>query len=164
MTLEETEHGRKGSVFCKFANEEIDVAVYDEGVSEDYIEKCIMSLNNLSDKTTEEICNAAKKYCLKVKELYEEYDLSLIPIIPITADTKAEEICKYFKITGIVIEKPEDEKIVGYSIGGNCDWETEHGIEIIIRDEKVVYLGADEANSPWNDYDIYDEWNFINHY
>ena len=73
MQLKKTEYGREGIVPCKcrLTGEEIDVCT-DEDVTDDYAEKCIESLNNLSDDIIEEICIAAKKYCMKMKELYEE--------------------------------------------------------------------------------------------
>lgn len=66
---------------------------------------------------------------------------------------------KFFYITGMEIEAPEDEEHIGFQLGGNCDWEQEHGIEIIIWDDNILYLGAFEDNSPWFSYKP-DEWNF----
>ena len=60
---------------------------------------------------------------------------------------------------GMTIEATEDEDHIGFQLGWSCDWEQEHGIEIIILDDKVLYLGAFEDNSPWYSYET-DEWNF----
>ena len=116
MDLIETEYGREGSVLFKLTGTEIDLLISDEEVTDLYIEKCIESLNNLSDAFIAEIC----------------------------------------------IEEPENENIVGFQLSGNCDWDAEHGIEIIILDDNLLYLGAFEDNSPWYDYDKNDKWNFVN--
>ena len=111
----------------------------------------------------ETICKAAKRYCLKMKELCAdaEDEFSNVLALPVSEDTPDKDMLKYFHITGITIEAPEDETIAGYQLGGNCDWEQEHGLEIIILRDKVLYLGAFEDNSPWDTYEP-DEWNFVN--
>ena len=164
MDLIETEYGREGSVLFKLTGTEIDLLISDEEVTDLYIEKCIESLNNLSDALIAEICTAAKKYCLTMKKLCEdsEGDFEDVFSIPVTVDTPDKEMLQYFQITDIVIEEPENENIVGFQLSGNCDWDTEHGIEIIILDDNLLYLGAFEDNSPWYDYDKNDKWNFVN--
>lgn len=161
MILKETEYGREGTAFCKLSDKEIDLLVPDEEVTDKYIEKCISALNNLSDQTIETICKAAKRYCLKMKALCAEAGEEFDDVVsmPVSENTPDKDMLKYFDISGITIEAPENEDHIGFQLGGSCDWEQEHGIEIIILDDKVLYLGAFEDNSPWYSYKP-DEWNF----
>ena len=55
-----------------------------------------------------------------------------------------------------------DENITELNLSGSCKWEREHGIQICILGDKLVYLGAFEGKSPWNDFRPDDEWNFAN--
>lgn len=161
MELEHTEYGREGSFFCKPANAEIDLLVPDDEVSEEYIERCIASVNGMTDRLMSEICSAAKRYCLKMKALCSEAgeDFADVAAFPVDENTPPEDMPKYFSITGMVIEEPEDDSIIGYQLSCNCDWEHEHGMEIDILGDKLVYLGMYEDNSPWFDYEE-SEWNF----
>ena len=133
----------------------------DEEVTDEYIEKCISALNNLSGQTIETICKAAKRYCLKMKALCAETDETFDNVVslPVSENTPDKDMLKFFSITGMAIEAPKDEEHIGFQLGGSCEWEQEHGIEIIILDDKVLFLGAFEDNSPWFSYKP-DEWNF----
>ena len=161
LVLKETEYGREGTVFCKLAGQEIDLLVPDEEVADEYIAQCISSLNSLSDRTIETIGRAAKCYCLKMKALWaetgEEYDE--VVSLPVSENTPDKDMLKHCTISGMTIEAPEDEKRIGFQLDGSWDWEQEHGLEIIILDDKVLYLGMFEDHSPWFSY-VPDEWNF----
>ena len=41
--------------------------------------------------------------------------------------------------------------IIGYVIEGDCEWEPEHGIDIIILNDKVVDVGPAWGLTPWDD-------------
>ena len=160
MNLKKTNFGREGTVFCKLRGSEIDLLISDDEVTEEYAEKCVEAMNHMSDETIETICQAAKAYCLKFMELAGdviEEDMT----VPITAETPAKEILKCFAPTILVIQNPKDDTKTGYQFECGCDWEIEHGMEIDILDDKVVFLGPFEGRSPWHEYDE-SEWNFVN--
>ena len=81
--------------------------------------------------------------------------------ISVTAETPALEMLKCFRPQMLVIKKPKDENRIGYQLECRCDWEIEHGMEIDILDNKVMYLSSFNAYSPWLEYDT-DESNYIN--
>lgn len=161
MNLKKTEFGREGTVFCKLRDSEIDLFIPDEEVTEKYIEKCVEAMNNMSDETIDVICRAAKAYCLKYKELLTDDDFEEFMTVPITPETPAKELLKCFAPTELIIENPDDDTKIGYQLSCRCDWEIEHGIEIDILDDKVVYLSSFNDRSPWCKYDE-TEWNFVN--
>ena len=42
----------------------------------------------------------------------------------------------------------------------NCDWEPEHGMEWIVRGDKVVFVSTYEGEDPWGYFTEPDEYNF----
>ncbi len=144
---------------------EIRFNVKNESVSPEFVKRCEAHLKQMPDSMVQVIMEAAKKYCLFFMDLCKEsagdqYDPSEFP--PVTPDTPAMEMEPYFGIHEAIIETPEDESVTAYRLTGGVDWEPEHGLEICIRDNKVLYLGGFDGNSPWRDYDPDDEWNFVN--
>lgn len=161
MDLIETDYGREGTMYCEITNEEIDLLVEDE-VDDDYIEKCIEEMNHLSKDLLLQICDAAKKYCLKIIELVgDDTDFPEVLNLDVNESTESNEMLNYFNVNCLTICEPEDSDKIGYRLDCSCDWEVEHGMEIDILDGKVVYLGTFEANSPWDEYSSDDEWNFV---
>ena len=161
MELKKTNFGREGTVFFKLYNKDIDISL-DDGVTDEYAEKCVEAMNNMPGETIDVICRAAKAYCLKYKELLTDDDFNEFMTIPFTSETPAKEILKCFGITGLAVEIPKDDTKIGYQLGGWCDWDIEHGIEIDILDDKVVFLSSFDGCSPWREYNDTDEWNFVN--
>ena len=80
-------------------------------------------------------------------------------VLPQTA-ARAELLDPVVGIQGVDV--PEDPSRIGYQLSGNCDWEEEHGIEIVILDGKLIYLGEFSGVSPWS-YPIEESWNSAAH-
>ena len=59
----------------------------------------------------------------------------------------------------MVVESPQDSARIGYQLECSCDWEEEHGMEIDILDNKLVYLSSYNGESPWDDHSD-EEWNY----
>jgi len=158
--LHKTDIGREGTVWCEPFQKEIEIFLPDDEVTIKYAEKCIDAMNHMSSEMLRVICKAAKAYCLKF--MYEIDDtLDDEMTVPIREDTPEKEILKCFSPTCLIIETPDDISRIGYQLECDCDWEIEHGMEIDILDDKVVYLSAFDGYSPWSEYDN-GEWNFVN--
>ncbi|MBR5372490.1 MAG: hypothetical protein IK130_09780 [Oscillospiraceae bacterium] len=165
MELQQNEYGREGTCFCNLVNAEIEFELCDDETPEAYGEKCAEAVGNMPPELIRDILEAAKRYCLFFTNLCresagEQFDPDEFP--PVTEDTPAEEMRKYFSISGVCVDDPDDPAQIGYRLSGECDWEIEHGIEADILDGKLVYLGAFEMNSPWAEPDPDNEWNFAN--
>ena len=65
---------------------------------------------------------------------------------------------KCFEAGTLVIDVPQDPSEIGYSLSGNCDWEEEHGKEIAVLDDRLVYLGEYCGVSVWEDHSA-EAWN-----
>ena len=108
---------REGKLYCKLWDKEISVMLFDEDVTIEYAEKCAEAVNSMPPELVNAICIAAKKYCIEFcEEISDEW--------------------------GMVVESPQDPTRIGYQLECNCDWEEEHGMEIDILDNKLVYLSS----------------------
>ena len=157
--IRKTEFGIEGKLYSKVFNTEMEVMI-DEGVNIEYAQKCAEHFNSLNSELVETICKGAKAYCLDFMEMaLGNFDEELT--IPVTSETPPLEMLKCFSPTLLIIEEPDDENKIGYQLECCCDWEIEHGMEIDILDNKVVYLSSFNGYSPWLEYDT-DEYNYIN--
>ena len=50
---------------------------------------------------------------------------------------------------------PQRQDEIGYGIECECPWEPEHQCCILIRNDKVVYVGTSEGLDPWGEEDDY---------
>lgn len=61
------------------------------------------------------------------------------------------------KPTSYVFSQPEGQ--IGYGLECECPWEPEHMCSILIRNDRVVYVGPSEELDPWGDEgDYYCVW------
>lgn len=149
-----------GKVYCRLMDKDIDVDLYDD-VSLDYAEKCAEAMNSMPEDLIDAICLCAKKYCLDFLDDIGGAELNDIHLsIPVDENTPPREMLKCFDIGLFTTDVPKDPSRIGYQLSGNCDWEEEHGIEIVILDDRLVYLGEFAGVSPWEDHSE-ESWNSV---
>ncbi len=142
----------EGKAYCKLWDRNIDVDIYGDAPIE-YAEKCVEAINAMSEELVDTICRAARKYCLDFLDAIGGASLNEIELsVPVDADTPPSEMLKCFEVGALVVIPPRDPARIGYQLSGNCDWEEEHGIEIVILDGRLVYLGEFTGQSPWSDH------------
>ena len=78
--------------------------------------------------------------------------------VQVDENTPPLEMLNCFDVGALIVDTPKDSSRTGYQLSGNCDWEEEHGIEIVILDNKLVYLGEFNGESPWSDHSG-ESWN-----
>ena len=88
-----------------------------------------------------------------LEEWNEEFVAEINEKVPY--DILGRDILRYIEKPTIYIFPPEG-KGIGYVIEGNCEWEPEHGIDIIMLDDKVMDVGPAEGLSPWSDDDEFE--------
>lgn len=115
-------------------------------VSEEYLQRCIEHFENLSDELLDALCEALCRYCENVRDDAEDVfgDLGLPETIT------GREILNYCSPSALNVEAPPNENVIGYSVEGSCDWEPEHGIQVIIRDDRVLFVSSFEGRSVWD--------------
>ena len=148
----------EGKVYCKPWDTEINIDLYGDDPLE-YAEKCVEAMNAMPDELIDAICRAAKRYCLEFLDDIGGAELNdIVLTVPIDENTPPREMLKCFDVGNLIVSVPKDPSRTGYQLSGNCDWEEEHGIEIVILDDKLVYLGEFADESPWDDHSE-ESWN-----
>ena len=152
----------EGRAYCRLCDKEIEVDLYDD-VPIEYAEKCVEAMNAMPEELVDDICRAAKRYCLEFLDAVGGAELNDIkPTVPVDENTPVREMLKCFEVGTLIVSAPQDPARTGYQLSGNCDWEEEHGIEIVILDDKLVYLGEFTGESPWEDH-AEESWNAAAH-
>ena len=151
---------REGRVYCKLWNTEIDVSLFDEDVTLEYAEKCAAAMNSMPQELIETICRAAQLFCMEFFDaINDEWHSELNLAVPVNESTPPAEMMRYFRPYALVVEPPEDPSRIGYQLACSCDWEEEHGMEIDVLDDKLVYLSEYGGESPWDDHTD-EDWNY----
>lgn len=133
---------KEGKAHLDLFDTDIDVFIHN-GVDEQYAESCIEHINNLSP--------SLKNYL--TERLYKYYDFIRRECDDVE-DILFDDVLKYVYPLNISIEKPE-EPLIAYSIECGCDWEEEHGAEIIIKGDELLYVGEFAGLGPWADKECY---------
>lgn len=124
--------------------------VYFDSINiKDYAEKCIEHFNNMSDEMVDLICIGIIK-CAELGGVNEEFELTELENI--------RDILKYFWCTNLEIGMPESDEIaysisetneIAYIIDGEGEWG--ESVQIVVRGNRVLYVGYDFGASPWKD-------------
>lgn len=141
--------------YCRQLDCEIEVEA-DDGVSTEYIRRCSDMIENMSDTLRDEICEAAKRFCLAFlaneKDAVGDGFQPTEPYHRITKDTPARELLALVQLDRMMIGEPADERQLYFRLSGSCDWEIEHGIEADVLDGQLFYLGDYEGVDADSDY------------
>ena len=124
-----------------------------------YAEKCAEHLANLSDEMIDEFCRRAVRYCNYMREEWGDF-ADIYPDIKegidtnIPEDVSGRDILKYIFDPVLFISAPEGDG-TGYAVEAGCVWEPEHGLDLIIRDDRVLYVADPVGLSAWEDEEEY---------
>ena len=130
------------------------------GASGEDAEKCIAHYNSLLEKPEmlEAIQSGLEKFFLfmydewQVMDFYEDIFKSLEPVMD-TYKTGEKLVTFLHDPRMYVWPMPENE--TGYGIECDCPWEPEYQCMILIRNDKVLYVGPSDGDTPWQDEDSY---------
>ncbi|MCG8573625.1 MAG: hypothetical protein MI810_01980 [Flavobacteriales bacterium] len=150
--LKEGRFGMEGTFFSPLFNQDIGLSI-DKDVSVEYAEICINYFNSLGEDLVQAFCEAAIRYCNDF----------LVDIGEETKDFATyKEVLKLITPSSLMIPEAEQGLKPVVHMGFECEWEVEHGMEIVIRDNKLLYLGAFNGEYPWYDYESKkkDFWNY----
>lgn len=118
----------------------------------DHIEEavqCINYLNNLPDSVIEYALEASIRY---------RNDFLLVEDLPLSLDNPRDVLPLIVPLDLWVLE-PDRGKYPYALLEWDCEWEVEHGMIWIIRDDSVAYVGpANAAPDPWDD--VFGEGNY----
>ena len=147
--ISEGEFGLEGEVFFNLFKKDIDLTVEDTDIS--FAEKCAEYLNNLPTEVVDHLCEASIKYCNNFLEAIGE---------PQKLFKKPRDILPLIYPSVLIVPYPEmpDKPVIHLEL--NCEWEEEHGMEWIIRNNKVLYVGAFNGEDPWAEFSEKQSWNY----
>lgn len=140
----------EGEAYLELFDQNITVYIEQESDIE-YAELCITYLNTLSDGLIDDICNASIRYC---NEFLDDIGEDIIEF------NKPTDVLPYITPNTICIPKPKNKTEPVIDLELNCEWEEEHGMEWIIRNGVVMYVGPYNGITPYGDCDIGKEWNY----
>ena len=150
---EQDEYFLSGTIYAPMFGKEIDVWIEKE-VDIEYAERCAGQFVGLDDETIDLIC---RRICDYHRYMLEEWDEEFVREIneKVPANVSGRDILQYIGEPTLYVTEPFGEG-VGYSVAGNCDWEPEHCVEFIIKDNKLLYVGQQECLGAWADFDEYE--------
>lgn len=137
-----------GKLYSTLFNMEIDVWI-ENSIRIDYAEMCAEHFSKLSNEMIDKICERVSAYH---QYMLEEWDEEFVNEIneKVPCNVRGRDILNYIEKPSLFIFPPKGDG-VGYIIEGLCEWEPEHGIDIIIRNDRVLYVGSPEGADAWAD-------------
>ena len=148
--LKPTEFGIEGEVFFSLFDEYIGIII-EEDSNEEFAGKCAKLLNGLSEPIIDHLCRASELYCNDFLDAIGE------PQVQFEANRSV--LSKVYP-GGLIVPEPNSTQTPVVRMELNCEWEEEHGMEWVIRDDRVYYVGAYTGCDPYDDFESKDGWNF----
>ena len=137
---------------CYFTLYEKYISFYvDEESTLEYAKICIEYLNSLNDEVIISFCEASARYCNDFLNMTGQ---------ELKTFNNPKDILSLIQPKNLMI--PEQAKgntpIIHMELDG--DWEMEHGIELIIKDNEIQYVGGFNGQWPWADFTNKESWNY----
>lgn len=140
----------EGKVYFKLFDKYIDF--FAAGASDTkYIEICAEYLNSFDEKIIADLCSASIRYCNAILQIYGEK--------PYEFDN-SKDVLRLINPACLVIPDPQNNNEPVIHLELNCSWEEEHGLEWIVRNNSVLYVGPYYGEDPWADFAVKTEWNY----
>jgi len=147
--LRENESGEmEGEVYFSAIKQNI-MVIFDKKVPMDYVKWQIEYLWSLDDKIIQKMCYYANLYRKDIMEDCPNQDY------PEGLDGIKDplELLEYMGITCLKVDLYKNESVKEVrvlNLMGWCDWDEENGIEWLIKEDKVVYTGANDWVNIWH--------------
>ena len=138
----------EGEVVFPLFSKVIDVQGF-TSESINYANECAKLLTELDESIISQLCQASIRYCNWILKVFGEEEKSF---------TNERDVLKLIEPSSLIIEDGASKPVIHMEL--NCEWEEEHGMEWIIRDNEVQYVGSFDGMNPFDDYTESDEWNF----
>jgi hypothetical protein len=148
--IHEGDYGQEGEVYFSLFEKYITLFNW-HGADDTYVMKCAHSLNNLSEVVIDHLCIASIRYCNDF--------LAGTGQEPKQFNT-SRDILPLIYPSSLSVPNTKDPAIPVIHMELNCEWEEEHGMEWIIRNDKVLYVGAYNGSDPWGEFEPKDSWNY----
>jgi len=148
--LTQGEFGEDGIVRLTLFDKDVDVHIEDGG-SVAYAQKCADYLNSIPAAVIDDLCAASIRYCNMFRDDIGEPPLTF---------TCNMDVLRIVCPSVLIVPVSDDDSDPVVHMELNCDWEEEHGMEWIIRGDKVLYVGGFNGQNPLGNFTVKDSWNY----
>ncbi len=148
--LRATEDGFEGEMYFTLFDRDI-MVFFEEGANEEYANRCVTYLNSLSDEVVNQLCLASIRYCNDFLYGIGEDEKVF---------EKPSDVLRLVYPSSLIVPEPlnGNEPVINMEL--NCEWEIEHGMQLIIRNDSVLYVGGYNGEDPWGDFSTKKSWNY----
>ncbi len=143
----------EGIAFFPYFQKNITV-LCQEGVSPEYAEKCLGYLEEVDDALMLRICKYAENF---LKDTLENTSVGELGDEEAFPYDDLPDLLQYISFETLYIEEPPKSmagasEIFVLNLTGGCEWWEDEGLQCLVRDGEVVYLGHFGNLSVWGDY------------
>ena len=150
FALDRSNNSFSGKFHSTLFDKPIGVMIYEE-LDVEFVESCVTLFNGLTDDSINHLCRASELYCNDFLESVGE------PEIIFQNPRSVLEIV-YPSMLIVPTANSTREPVVQMEL--NCDWEEEHGMEWVIRENQILYVGAYGGCDPYGDFKAQNDWNY----
>ncbi len=142
--------GPQGEVWFELFGKYIQFGVEEEATLE-YVKACAEYLNALPEATIKDLCEASIRYCNGFLADIGE---------PLKSFDNYKSVLSLIYPSTLIIPEPEygDEPVIWMEL--NCEWEQEHGMQWVVRNNEVLYVGGFNGTDPWAEISKSTPWNY----
>lgn len=141
--IHENEYGVEGELYLPLWKKTVNVSISSKEKIP-YAEKCADYITNLDNSIVARLARYSYRYFKEFEVNIDDEDLEM------PRDTSEEEILNYIYPGVLIIEEECRDEIIEFHMECECAWEIEHGLEFTISDNKILYVGAFDDISPYN--------------
>lgn len=140
----------EGTAFFPYFDKDITV-ICREGVSAEYAEKCLQYLEEVDEPLILQICKYAGFF---LKDTLENTSVGELDDGEAFPYDDLPDLLKYFRFDTLYIDEPP-RSIAGapemnvLNLSGGCDWWEDEGLQCMVRNGEVIYLGYFENANVW---------------
>ena len=144
----------EGIAFFPYFEKEITV-ICRKGVSSEYAEKCLKYLEEVDEALILQICKYAEFF---LKDKLENTSVGELGDDEAFPYDNLLDLLHYFRFNTLYIDEPpksiaESSEINVLNLSGGCDWWEDEGLQCLVKNGEVIYLGYFENANVWqNDY------------
>ena len=142
--------GPQGEGWSELFGKYIQFGVEEEATLE-YVKACAEYLNALPEATIKDLCEASIRYCNGFLADIGE---------PLKSFDNYKSVLSLIYPSTLIIPEPEygDEPVIWMEL--NCEWEQEHGMQWVVRNNEVLYVGGFNGTDPWAEISKSTPWNY----
>lgn len=126
-----------------------------------YIERCVAHLDNLSDELLDKLRGYLFKYAMDYQKYFDMNNESDVKKSKKIYGGGPTNILSCIRLQNILISgaakgsEVNESTIPTFSLECACDWEYEHGLEIVISGNEIKYVGQFDNVGLWKSDDYY---------